>query len=81
LVIFALWDPLRVLFCSYIFGTLEALQYWLQRYGLNPYLLGALPYLVTIIVLLIIGASESLRRKMSAPSALGKPYTREERTI
>ena len=81
IVIFALWDPLRVLACSYIFGILEALQYWLQRYGINPYLLGALPYLITIVVLSIVGASERLRRKMSAPSSLGKPYSREERSV
>ncbi|MCD6509639.1 MAG: ABC transporter permease [Thermoprotei archaeon] len=80
LVIFAMWDPLRALPCSYLFGGIEALQYWLQRYGINPYLLGALPYLVTILVLTLIGASESLRRRMATPSALGKPYAREERT-
>jgi simple sugar transport system permease protein len=37
-----------------------------------------LPYLFTIIVL-IIGSRAAMRRRMGAPAALGMPYNREER--
>ncbi len=79
LVIFATWDPLRALVGAYLFGGVEALQYWLLPWGIDPCILGMLPYIATIVVLVAMGASERFRRAMSAPSALCKPYIREER--
>ncbi|RLE58365.1 MAG: ABC transporter permease [Thermoprotei archaeon] len=81
IVVFATWDPLRALLGSYLFGGVEALQYWLQPWGIDPSLLGTLPYIATILVLVIIGSSKRLRRAMSAPSALCKPYIREEKVV
>lgn len=78
LVIFSLWDPLKALFGSYLFGIVEASGYTLQAYGYSQWLLNGLPYLLTLIIL-ILGATESIRKKMGAPSSLGKPYDREER--
>ncbi len=78
LVIFSLWDPLRALLGSYLFGVVEASGYTLQAYGYSQWLLNGLPYLLTIIIL-TLGATESMRRRMGAPAALGKPYEREER--
>ena len=78
LVIFAVWRPLNALWGSYLFGILT----WLYLYipGLNRRsleLFRMLPYVVTIIVLIVV----SLRRKPEnqPPAHLGLPYFREER--
>jgi simple sugar transport system permease protein len=49
----------------------------------NPYLgffLQMLPYLFTIVVL-IIGSRGALRKRLGAPAALGIPYIRGERGV
>ncbi|RME82854.1 MAG: ABC transporter permease [Caldilineae bacterium] len=75
LVIFGNWNPLKVLLGSLIFGGTFALQLRLQAMGLQlpiPYeTFLALPYVVTIIALVIAG------RQASYPAALLKPYRRE----
>ncbi len=78
LVIFALWDPIRALLGAYLFGIVEASGYTLQAVGYSQWLLNGLPYLLTIVIL-TVGATESMRRRMGAPAALGVPYEREER--
>ncbi|MCD6348331.1 MAG: ABC transporter permease [Candidatus Korarchaeota archaeon] len=78
LVIFALWDPVRAVLGAYLFGIVEASGYTLQAMGYSQWLLNGLPYLLTIVIL-TLGATESMRRKMGAPAALGIPYEREER--
>ncbi len=78
LVIFSLWDPIRALLGSYLFGVVEASGYTLQAYGYSQWLLNGLPYFLTVIIL-TLGATESMRRRMGAPAALGRPYEREER--
>ena len=77
LTIFAMWNPSRALIGAYLFGGVEVLQFRLQPLGIPPSLLGMLPYLATIIVLLI-GAEETIKKKMGAPAALGLPYSRDE---
>jgi len=75
LVIFGNWDPLKVMVGSLIFGGTFALQLRLQAMGLNlpiPYeTFLALPYIVTIVALVIAG------RNAAYPAALLKPYKRE----
>lgn len=75
LVIFGNWDPLKVTLGSLIFGGTFALQLRLQAMGLQlpiPYeTFLALPYLVTIVALVLAG------RNASYPAALLKPYRRE----
>lgn len=84
LVIFAGWDPLRGAMGAYLFGAIRRLPLDLQNVGFflaNPtfgYFMNMLPYLFTIIVL-VIGSREALRRRVGAPAALGVPYVREER--
>ena len=78
LVIFARWRPLNVIWGSWLFGGLCILYLYiggLSRQALEVF--RALPYLVTIIVLVIT----SLRKKREdqPPAALGLPYFREER--
>ncbi len=73
LIIFANWEPVKVMWGALLFGGVFALQLRLQATGAKlPYeLFLALPYLVTIAALAIAG------RNASAPSALLKPYRRE----
>jgi simple sugar transport system permease protein len=75
IVIFGNWDPIRVMIGALIFGGTNALQLRLQAMGLQlpiPYeTFLALPYIVTIIALVLAG------RNASYPAALLKPYKRE----
>ncbi len=73
LIIFANWNPVRVLWGALLFGSVQALQSRLQLTGIKlPYeLFLALPYIVTIIALTLAG------RNASYPAALLKPYKRE----
>ena len=73
LVILSTWNPIRALLACYFFGFCEISQYWLQTIGLNPYLLGTIPYIATILLITVIHV-EKLRKIIGAPSALGKPY-------
>ena len=82
LVIFAFWRPELCLVGAYFFGALQALAPQLQAREINlgPTVLwtSTLPYVMTIVVLVIVSAS-SARRRLGAPAALGAPYVREER--
>lgn len=84
LVIFAQWDPVKAAIGSYLFGAIRRLPLDLQNVGIflrNPalgYFTNMLPYLFTVIVL-IIGSRAAMRRRMGAPAALGQPYVRESR--
>lgn len=73
LIIFANWQPVKVLWGALLFGGVFALQLRLQTTGADlPYeTFLALPYLVTIVALAIAG------RNVTAPAALLKPYKRE----
>ncbi|MHB0924434.1 MAG: ABC transporter permease [Bellilinea sp.] len=75
IVIFGNWNPVRAMWGALIFGGTTALQLRLQTMGLQlpiPYeTFLALPYIVTIIALIIAG------RNASYPAALLKPYRRE----
>lgn len=78
LTIFALWDPLRAMLGAYLFGGVRVLQYRLQPLGISPNLLNMLPFIFTILVLML-STGEVMRRRVGAPAALMQPYTREER--
>lgn len=78
LVIFAAWNPLYAPIGAYLFGGIRVLQYRLQPLGVSPPLLLSLPYVCTIAALAVF-SSERVRRRVGAPAALGKPYSREER--
>jgi general nucleoside transport system permease protein len=56
LVIFAAWSPLRVLLGALLFGGMLALQMQLQARGaaISPFLLDMLPFLVTLLVLVLL---------------------------
>ena len=70
-VVFARWSPIGAFFVSLLFGMFYALQLMLQAQAsiVVPYqLLQALPYLMTILTLVVV------RGKGAAPSKLGQPY-------
>ena len=75
LVVFATWKPERILFGAYLFGGVSAIQLVLQAAGINvsPYLLSSLPYLVTILVLVLISRNGT-RIQLGAPASLGQPF-------
>lgn len=81
LVIFATWDPWRAVVGAVLFGGVNAIQFRLQAAGttIPAAFLGMLPYLFTIVVLVIITWWETFRKRVGAPAALGVPYVREER--
>ncbi len=80
LVILALWNPLKALAGAYLFGFIDALTIHLQIYGFNVYILGIFPYAITIIVL-TLSVIRLKGREFIGPSALGKPYIREEEAL
>lgn len=80
LVVFASWNPWRVLFGALLFGLARRANFFLQDAGVRvpAELLAMLPYLLTIIVLVVWG-SRDLRRRVGAPAALGLAFVRDER--
>jgi simple sugar transport system permease protein len=80
LVIFAGWNPARAMLGAYLFGGVQAAQFQLQTVGvgISSFFLNMLPYLFTIIVL-VIASGDLARRRIGAPAALGRPFIREER--
>ena len=70
LVIFAFWRPGRAVVGAYLFGGVMAFQLRLQAIGTNlpSSLLLMLPYLLTILVLIL---SAWRGRRIDAPAALG----------
>ncbi|EIM63955.1 putative ABC-type transport system, permease component [Desulfobacter postgatei 2ac9] len=77
LTIFALWNPGRAIFASFLFGGIFVLQYLLQPLGISPNFLAMLPYLCTLIILLAISFKNP--RRLNAPAWLGAAYKRGER--
>jgi general nucleoside transport system permease protein len=75
LVVFAAWRPWRVLLGAYLFGGITILQLHSQALGvkIDAQLLSTLPYLATIVVLVII-SRDSMKVKLTAPACLGKPF-------
>ncbi|MFO1172897.1 MAG: ABC transporter permease [Hyphomicrobiaceae bacterium] len=71
LVVFASWRPWRVVLGAYLFGGVSILQLHGQGLGLkvDAQYLAMLPYLATIVVLVLIS-----RSRTSAPASLGKPF-------
>jgi general nucleoside transport system permease protein len=79
LVIFAFWRPELCLVGAYFFGAFSALPFTLQARGVTiaPELFQALPYVATVVVLVIVSMGWT-KRGLGAPAALGTPYVREE---
>jgi simple sugar transport system permease protein len=82
LVIFAFWRPALCLVGAYLFGAFSGIPFAFQARGIlksiPPELFQSLPYVMTIVVLVIVSTAGA-RRRLGAPAALGAPYVREER--
>ena len=80
LVVFATWRPFRVLVGAYLFGGVLVAQLFVQGSGLEinipSQFLSALPYLATIVVLVIISRDQNTVR-LNAPVSLGQPFRPE----
>lgn len=82
LVIFALWKPSMAIIGSFLFGMLCNLNNYMPQFGLplgtdTQELFNMLPYVVTVVVLII--TSMRKKREHQPPQSLGLPYFREER--
>jgi general nucleoside transport system permease protein len=75
LTTFATWRPARVLLGGMLFGGVTMLQFHLQGEGVQvaSQLLTALPYLATIVVLVLISRNAAWIRA-NMPASLGKPF-------
>jgi general nucleoside transport system permease protein len=77
LVVFATWRPLRVLLGAYLFGGVMIAQLFVQGSGtqieIPSQLLSSLPYLATIIVLVVISRDPKTIR-LNSPASLGQPF-------
>jgi simple sugar transport system permease protein len=91
LVIFAQWSPVRAALGALLFGAIFRFIIDIQGVGTilgfqSPFtagssanfLLGMLPYALVIVVV-VIGSREAVRKRVGAPAALGRPYVRGER--
>jgi general nucleoside transport system permease protein len=82
LVIFAMWNPGKAILGTLLFGGINAIQFRLQAAGTDipASLLNMLPYLVTVLALVVLTVYENYgKKKIGAPSALGNPYMREDK--
>ena len=78
LVIFALWNPSIAILGSFLFGALCNANNYIQGLGAETQeLFKMLPYVVTIVVLII--TSMRKKREHQPPANLGLNYFREER--
>ena len=75
LTTFATWRPARVLLGAYLFGGVTMLQFHLQGEGVEiaSQWLTMLPYLATIVVLVLISRNPTWIR-VNMPASLGKPF-------
>jgi simple sugar transport system permease protein len=75
LVVFASWRPTRVLIGAYLFGAMGILQLHIQAQGVKipSQFLSALPYIATVVVLVIISRNRRLTM-MNTPASLGKGF-------
>lgn len=73
LTIFAAWNPLKAFLGAYLFGGVYVSQYFMQNVGIPPNFLLMLPYVVTLLALMI-GSCNLRRGAGQGPAALGIPW-------
>lgn len=78
LVVFSTWLPKRVLIGAYLFGTVWIMGLYVQALGvpIPAQLLSSLPYLVTIVALIVISGNKTLT-KVNTPACIGQPFAPE----
>lgn len=75
LVVFASWRPVRIVAGAYLFGAVTIAQFHAQAQGIAipSQLLSSLPYIATIVVLVLISTNKRTTMK-NTPASLGKPF-------
>jgi simple sugar transport system permease protein len=75
LVVFSSWIPWRAIVGAYLFGAITILQFHAQGAGIGipSQFMSSLPYLATIIVLVLI-SYERTRARANTPLCLGVPF-------
>jgi simple sugar transport system permease protein len=75
LVVFSSWRPIRLVGGAYLFGAVTILQLHAQAFGLGipSQLMTALPYLATVIVLVLISRTRGAAGS-AAPASLGMVF-------
>jgi len=75
LTTFATWRPARVLLGAYLFGAMTVGQFYLQGRGvqISAEFLTMLPYLATVVVLVLISRNPMWIRT-NMPASIGKPF-------
>ena len=78
LVVFSTWLPKRLMIGAYLFGTVWIMGLYVQALGvaIPAQLLSSLPYLVTIVALIIISGNKTLT-KVNTPACIGQPFAPE----
>ena len=78
LVIFTTWKPVFGIFCSIVFGAFYVAAEYIPGISLaSKEIFKMLPFLVTIIVLIMISVKN--KKENQPPASLGQSYFREER--
>lgn len=75
LVVFSTWQPRRVAFGAYLFGAVWIMGLYAQGMGVEvaPQLLSALPYVATIVALVLISGNSFLTKR-NTPACIGIPF-------
>ena len=75
LVVFAMWRPGWLVIGAYLFGAIMYMSFYLQGLGvaIPSQFISALPYLATIVVLVVISSNKA-RIRLTAPACLGKTF-------
>jgi general nucleoside transport system permease protein len=75
LVVFASWRPIRLIGGAYLFGAVSILQLHAQALGIGipSQLMSSLPYLATVIVLVLISRTRATARS-ATPACLGMVF-------
>ncbi len=75
LVVFATWRPWRVFIGAYLFGGITIMQLHAQALGVGipSQVMSMLPYLATIIVLVLISRDQN-KIRLNSPACIGRPF-------
>ncbi len=75
LVVFATWRPAWLVVGAYLFGGIMYLSLYVQGLGvqLPSQLISSLPYLATIVVLVLI-SRDRIKIRLNAPACLGRAF-------
>lgn len=75
LVVFSTWAPRRLAVGAYLFGTVWIMGLYVQGLGLGvpSQLLSAMPYLVTIVALVVISGNRTIA-KINTPACIGQAF-------